>query len=58
MAATEPHLDNLGAAILGMYAAIKICRRNGIDPHRMCDSIIAEVFEKKPTAPPPENRHE
>jgi hypothetical protein len=35
-------LDNIGSGILGMYAAIKIFRHNGIDPHAMVDAIIAE----------------
>lgn len=37
-------LDNLGAGCMGMYAAIKIFRHNGVDPHEMCDAILREVF--------------
>ena len=40
---------NLGAAILGMYAAIKICRRNGIEWQDLGDLIepVAIVNEEK-----------
>jgi hypothetical protein len=33
-------LENIDAAILGMYAAVKIFRHNGIDPHKMVDAVM------------------
>lgn len=42
---TCPWLRNLGAACLGMYAAIKICLHNGIDPHALCDMVTKEIFD-------------
>jgi hypothetical protein len=37
---------NLGVAILSMYAAIKICRKSGIDPHDLVDFTTREVFSE------------
>lgn len=43
----EPDLTNTGAGILGMYAAIRICLHNGIDPHEFCDMILREVWPER-----------
>ena len=32
-----------GAAILGFYAAIKICRRDGYDPRGVFEIVLAHV---------------
>ena len=36
---------NLGAAILGMFAAIKICRKNGIEPEQLLRIVERQTEE-------------
>lgn len=40
-------LDNIESGILGMFAAIKIFRHNGIDPRLMLERINDRVFMKR-----------
>jgi hypothetical protein len=53
----RPLDDKLGAAVLGMSAAIKICRWNDIDPHDLVDLLLQEVFTPEGFAYKPFGEH-